>query len=105
MVKVTFIDPEGSLYESDVRPGDSAMQAAVRKSVPGLPGECGGIMACATCHVYVPDEWREKVGPPSAHEKDMLGLTPRPTEASRLSCQIRLRADLDGLVLHVPPRR
>ncbi len=105
MVKVTFIDPNGSLYESDMRPGESAMRAAVHKSVPGVPGECGGVMACATCHVYVAQEWLEKVGPPSAHEKGMLELTPRPTSASRLSCQIRLRPDLDGLVLQVPSER
>ena len=105
MVKVTFIDAEGTLYESDVRPGDSAMRAAVNQSVPGLPGECGGLMACATCHVYVPEEWQEKVGPPSAYEKDMLELTPHPTSSSRLSCQIRLRPDLDGLVLQVPDGR
>jgi ferredoxin, 2Fe-2S len=104
MVKVTFIDPQGVPYPTDVAPGFNAMQAAVSHGVPGIPGECGGAMACATCHVYVSPAWLGKLSPPSAEEADVVTLAAKhPAPESRLSCQIRLRTDLDGLVLHIPP--
>jgi 2Fe-2S ferredoxin len=78
------------------------MEAAIANTVPGIVAECGGACSCATCHVYVDDEWTEKVGGPSEMEEDMLDFAFDVRPTSRLSCQIRLTDELDGLVLHVP---
>ena len=75
----------------------TVMQAAVRAGVPGIEGQCGGFRACATCHVHVAERWRAIVGPPGADERALLELTDYPRPESRLSCQIRLSAALDGL--------
>jgi 2Fe-2S ferredoxin len=72
------------------------------ESIPGIVGECGGNLVCATCHVYVDEQWAAKVGPPGSLELAMLDLVPEPRPCSRLSCQITLTADLDGLILHTP---
>lgn len=86
---------DGSVY--------TVMAAAVHAGVPGIEGQCGGFMACATCHVHVAPEWRAVVGPPSAHERELIALTENPRPESRLSCQIRLSQALDGL--EVTPAR
>lgn len=102
MVEVRFTQPDGSVEKVYARAGTSVMEAAMRIGVPGIRGECGGSCACATCHVVVAPDWRAKVGP--AHEAEdqlMDGLDTR-QEGSRLSCQIKLRAELDGLVVTAP---
>ena len=81
------------------------MENAVRNSVPGIEAECGGACACATCHVYVDDEWTEKVGGPDVMEEDMLDFAYDMRPNSRLSCQIRVTSELDGLVVHVPEQQ
>lgn len=102
-MKVTWKLPDGREIEADVAPGISLMEAAVANDVPGVVGECGGCLSCATCHVYVDDAWVETTGAADEFEDAMLDVAEseaRPT--SRLSCQIEMSADLDGIVLHVP---
>jgi 2Fe-2S ferredoxin len=105
MVKINFIDHAGTARTVDVEAGATAMEAAIRNAIPGIDAECGGACACATCHVYVDDAWREKVGEPTPMEEDMLdfGYDVRPN--SRLSCQIKITDALDGLVLVTPERQ
>ncbi|GCA49395.1 ferredoxin-6 [Sinorhizobium sp. KGO-5] len=81
------------------------MENAVRNSVPGIEAECGGACACATCHVYVDEEWKGRVGPPNDIEKDMLDFAYDVRENSRLSCQIKLSEAIDGLKVEVPERQ
>jgi len=105
MVKIVFLTPDGSgdtRVEIVAKPGESLMQAAVRNSVPGITGECGGSCTCATCHVQVDPGWFEKVGPPPDFEDEMLIIANDRTETSRLSCQLEVTAELDGLVVRVP---
>jgi 2Fe-2S ferredoxin len=102
-MKATWKLADGREITLDVAEGTTLMEAATAKGVPGIIGECGGSMSCATCHVVVASEWAERAGTPSAFEDDMLDITEagrQPT--SRLSCQVRMRADLDGIVLQVP---
>lgn len=105
MVKITFVSFSGSSRTVEAQPGATVMETAVKNGVPGIEAECGGACACATCHVYVDEAWREIVGPPTAMEEDMLdfGYDVRPN--SRLSCQIKVRDELDGLVLQTPERQ
>ncbi len=77
----------------------------MRNSIPGIDAECGGACACATCHVYVDDAWSERVGGPEPMEEDMLDFAFDVRPTSRLSCQIKMSDDLDGLVVHVPERQ
>lgn len=94
---------DGREITLDVPEGESLMQAATRHGVPGIIGECGGSLSCATCHVVVAEEWADRAGPPGAFEEDMLDITEagrQPT--SRLSCQVRMSAALDGIVVRVP---
>ena len=104
--KVIYIDSAGREYAVDAAPGESAMAAAVKNGVPGIVGECGGNCSCATCHVWVRAEYSELVGPPHEAEDDLLDLGVADRRAtSRLACQIRLDAALEGLVLEVPPEQ
>ncbi len=105
MAKITFIQPDGSRQEVVAEPGMTVMEAARKELVPGIEAECGGACSCATCHVYVEETWREKVGPPSEMEEDMLDFAFDVRESSRLSCQIKVSEDLDGLVVSVPEKQ
>jgi 2Fe-2S ferredoxin len=105
MAKITFIQPDGSRQEVVAEPGMTVMEAARKELVPGIEAECGGACSCATCHVYVQEAWREKVGPPSEMEEDMLDFAFDVRESSRLSCQIKVSEDLDGLVVTVPEKQ
>ena len=105
MTKLTFVAFDGVRYDVDAEDGTSVMENAVRNGIPGIEAECGGACACATCHVYVDDEWTEKVGGPDVMEEDMLDFAFEMKPSSRLSCQIKVSAELDGLVLHVPERQ
>jgi 2Fe-2S ferredoxin len=98
---ITFIEQSGIQHQVEAPPGESAMRVALNKGVAGIDGDCGGVCACATCHVYVDEQWSEKVGGPSEQEGEILGSSPVLTDRSRLACQIRMRPDLDGLVLRV----
>lgn len=82
---------------------DNLSDLARRHDIPGAAGECGGLMACATCHVYIAEEWRARIGPPSDHEAEMLAMGEAPRGESRLGCQIWLTPEMDGLVVEVAP--
>ncbi|MFD1194618.1 2Fe-2S iron-sulfur cluster-binding protein [Seohaeicola saemankumensis] len=102
-MKVTWILPDGSEISVEVAEGLSLMEAAVAHNVPGVVGECGGNLSCATCHVHVADAWADRVGGPEDFEDAMLDTVEAArVPTSRLSCQIRASAALDGLVLIVP---
>jgi ferredoxin, 2Fe-2S len=105
MVKITYIDSAGKARTVDAEPGSTVMETAIKNAVPGIEAECGGACACATCHVYVDEAWREKVGPPSPMEEDMLDFGYDVRANSRLSCQIKVSAALDGLVVATPERQ
>lgn len=105
MPKITFITHDEKTHEVDAPIGTTVMENAIKNSVPGIEAECGGACACATCHVYVDDAWRQKVGAPEIMEEDMLDFAYEPQEGSRLSCQIKVTQELDGLVVRVPERQ
>ncbi len=108
MVKITFIDPDGKTHEVEAEEGTTLMEAAIRNMVPGIDADCGGACACATCHVYVDPEWAERLPQllqRSETEEDMLDFAFDVRENSRLSCQIKITADMDGLVVHVPQQQ
>jgi 2Fe-2S ferredoxin len=97
MAKVHFTLADGEAMEIETNDGETLMRAATRCGVPGIVAECGGEMNCATCHVYIHSPWREKVRRPSSDEVDLVSEDDGYTEDSRLSCQIKVIADLDGL--------
>jgi 2Fe-2S ferredoxin len=102
MPKVTYITPQGQEFRLEGAVGESLMQIAVNNLVPGILGDCGGCCSCATCHVHVDVAWLDKLTPASSDETLMLEGGPDVKDNSRLACQIRLREDLDGIVLRVP---
>ena len=105
MVKITYIDATGTQRTVDAETGSTVMEAAIRNNIPGIEAECGGACACATCHVYVDDAWKEKVGEPASMEEDMLDFAFDVRPSSRLSCQIKVTDALDGLILNVPEKQ
>jgi 2Fe-2S ferredoxin len=105
MVHIRFLTPTGVAHDLEGDVGQSVMEIGKRAGVPGIIGECGGCAACATCHVHVDPAWQDVVGPPSADEADMLDFAHGKRADSRLSCQIRLRPALDGLIVHLPERQ
>lgn len=105
MVHVTFITPAGVATTLDGDVGQSVMDIGKRAGVENIIGECGGSAACATCHVHVDAAWLDVVGPPSADESDMLDFAHDRRADSRLSCQIRLRPALDGLIVYTPEKQ
>jgi 2Fe-2S ferredoxin len=102
MAKITFIQPDGTEQTVQADNGVTVMQAATSNAVPGILAECGGALACATCHVYVEPEWEAIVGKPPQTEQSMLEFVMDPQPNSRLSCQINVNDAMDGLVLRVP---
>ncbi|MFM1816174.1 MAG: hypothetical protein RLZ98_2869 [Pseudomonadota bacterium] len=105
MAKITFILADGGTQVVEAEPGGTVMEAARRNDVPGIEAECGGACSCATCHVYVDDAWREATGEPSEMEEDMLDFAFDVREESRLSCQIKVTPELDGLVVRIPEKQ
>ena len=105
MVKITFIQPDGTSQVVEAEPGITVMEAAKKALVAGIEAECGGACACATCHVYVDAGWTGKTGKPAEMEEDMLDFAFDVREESRLSCQIKVTAELDGLVVRVPAKQ
>lgn len=103
MALVTYVQHDGGRHKVDVPVGNSIMQGAVNNMIEGIVAECGGGLACATCHCYVDEAWFDKIGGASALEGEMLGATSaerRPT--SRLSCQITVTDEIDGIVVYLP---
>jgi 2Fe-2S ferredoxin len=105
MAKITYIAADGSRFEVDAENGTTVMENAIRNGVPGIEAECGGACACATCHVYVDESFKPIVGEPEPMEEDMLDFAFEVKPTSRLSCQIRVRDELDGLTVTVPDRQ
>lgn len=104
MPAVTYVEFSGAQHVVDVAEGDNVMRGALNNDLPGIIGECGGGLACATCHCYVDDAWADKAGTPTSQDEiDMLESTSDEVKTtSRLSCQIVITADLDGLIVHLP---
>ena len=102
MSKVTYIESGGRQHVVEVQPGLSVMEGAVQNGVPGIPATCGGSCACATCHIYVDEEWRSRVGPSNELEESMLEMADDVQPNSRLGCQIKMTDELDGLVVRIP---
>lgn len=103
MVKLTYIEADGTCTVVQAQSGDSVMSAAIAEGIDSILGECGGSMMCATCHCYVDEAWADRAGPRMDGEKDMLESAAREVRTtSRLSCQIKVTPDLDGLVVHLP---
>jgi 2Fe-2S ferredoxin len=105
MAKITYIAADGSRYEVEADNGSTVMENAIRNGVSGLEAECGGACACATCHVSVDEAFKDIVGEPEPMEEDMLDFAFEVRPTSRLSCQIRVSDDLDGLTVTVPERQ
>jgi len=106
MPDITYISPDGVSTTLEARLGDSVMEVAVKHGVAGIVAECGGACSCATCHVYVDADFMDRVGEPSDLEDDMLdGTASDRLPNSRLSCQIKMRADLDGLLVRIAPEQ
>lgn len=102
MALVTYIEADGTRHQVDVALGDSLMEGAIRNAVPGIEGDCGGALACATCHVHVRPRWSADVGAASPDEHDMLECANDVDARSRLSCQIVMTRALDGIELELP---
>lgn len=102
MPKINFVTSDGSVHAVDAEVGDSVMQTAMANDVPGIIAECGGACICSTCHVVVDPEWGSTVGTPGEDEEMTIEFAPERSAHSRLSCQITVRDELDGLTVHVP---
>lgn len=102
MPKITFVDYQGNTNQVEGNVGDSLMEAAVSNDVSGIDADCGGACACATCHVYIAEEWVARVGKPEDLEAEMLDVAEEVKENSRLSCQVTLTEEMDGLVVNTP---
>jgi 2Fe-2S ferredoxin len=105
MPKITFVDTAGTPQTVEGEVGSTVMETAIKNGIPGIEAECGGACACATCHVYVDEAWMEKAGTASPMEQDMLDFAYDVRPTSRLSCQIKVSEELDGLVVTTPDRQ
>ena len=102
MAKITYIEHDGTEHTVVVKTGLSVMEGAIKNNIPGIDAVCGGACACATCHVYVDDAWSTKTGEKSAMEESMLDFAENVEPNSRLSCQIKVTDDLEGLTVTMP---
>ena len=105
MAKITYKDHEGGSRTIEVENGLSVMEGAIQKDVPGIDADCGGSMACATCHVYVEEKWLDKLSKAEDAEVDMIDMAYEPKKNSRLSCQIIVSEELDGLEVTTPEKQ
>ncbi len=105
MTKITYIEHNKKSHTVEVAKGLTVMEGAVENNIPGIDADCGGGMACATCHVYVKEEWFNKVNKKSEGEDDMLDQAYEPNKYSRLSCQISVTDDIDGLIVNLPEKQ
>ncbi len=102
MPLIFYVNHSGDMFEADVPIGNSVMNGAVENMIDGIVGECGGVMSCATCHCYVEETWLDKVGKAEDTELEMIQACSAPKPNSRLSCQITVSEDLDGLTVYMP---
>ena len=105
MPKITYITHENQSHTIEVQNGLTVMEGAVQNDIPGIDADCGGGMACATCHVYVNDEWLDRINAKEDGEEDMLDMAFEPKKNSRLSCQIIVSDELNGLSVHIPSKQ
>ena len=105
MPKITYIEHNGKNHTIEVANGLSVMEGAVQNNIPGIDADCGGSMACATCHVYVEDSWFNKLPEPEDAEKDMIDMAYEPKKNSRLSCQIIVSDEINGLTVTTPEKQ
>ena len=105
MTKIIFIDSKGEKKSIEVENGLTVMEGAVQNNIPEIDADCGGSMACATCHVYVQDDWYDKITKCEDAEQDMIDMAFEPKKNSRLSCQITVSDDIDGLEVHLPSKQ
>ena len=105
MAKITYIEHNGKEHTINVDNGLTVMEGAVQNDIPGIDADCGGSMACATCHVYVKEDWFNKLPKKEDGEEDMLDMAFEPKKNSRLSCQIIVSDELDGLTVNIPSKQ
>ena len=105
MAKITYITHDEKTYTIEVQNGLTVMEGAVQNDIPGIDADCGGGMACATCHVYVKEEWFDKLPPKEDGEEDMLDMAYEPKKNSRLSCQLIVSDELEGLTINIPSKQ
>jgi 2Fe-2S ferredoxin len=105
MAKITYISHDGKKNTIEVKEGLSVMEGAIQNNIEGIDADCGGSMACATCHVYVSDDWFNKLEKTSDAETDMIDMAFEPKKNSRLSCQIIISNELDGLEVTTPVKQ
>ena len=105
MTKIKYIEHNGNEHLVDVQNGLTVMEGAVQNDIPGIDADCGGGMSCATCHVYVKEDWYDKLPKKEMGEDDMLDQAYEPKSNSRLSCQIIVSDELDGLSVHMPEKQ
>tara|TARA_Y100001970_G_scaffold121139_1_gene150273 strand:+ start:53 stop:373 length:321 start_codon:yes stop_codon:yes gene_type:complete len=105
MPKITYIEYNGKSHQIDVANGLTIMEGAVQNNIPGIDADCGGSMACATCHVYVKEDWFNKLPIKENGEEDMIDMAYEPNKFSRLSCQITVSDEIDGLVVQLPKKQ
>ena len=105
MPKITYIDNQENSKTIDVENGLTVMEGAIQNDIPGIDADCGGSMACATCHVYVEEKWLDKIPKAEEAEVDMLDMAHEPKKNSRLSCQIIVSEELEGLVVTTPEKQ
>ena len=105
MAKIKYIEFNGEEHEVDVQNGLTVMEGAIKNKVPGIDADCGGACACATCHVYVKKEWLSKLPSKEDTEEDMLDFAFDVKENSRLSCQLTVTDELDGLIVDLPEKQ
>ena len=105
MAKITYIEHTNKKHIVEVPNNMSVMEGAVQNNIPGIDADCGGSMACATCHVYIDNKWFDKLKKKDEGEEDMLDMAYQPNKFSRLSCQLLVSDELDGLILRMPSKQ
>ncbi len=106
MPRIIYIEANGTRHEVDVPVGLTVMEGARDNNIPGIDADCGGACACSTCHAYIDPEWVDRLPPKEAMEEDMLDFAWQPDEArSRLTCQLKVTEDVDGLIVHLPEKQ
>ena len=105
MAKITYIEHTNKEHVVEVSNNMSVMEGAIQNNIPGIDADCGGSMACATCHVYVDEKWFDKLETKDENEEDMLDMAYQPNKFSRLSCQLLVSNELDGLIVRMPSKQ
>ena len=105
MVKITFVEHDGTEHVLEGEDGMTLMELAIKNSLPGIDADCGGACACATCHIYIRDDWMDRVGKAVDMEQDMLDFAFDVKDNSRLSCQVKVDGNIDGLTVDLPEKQ